>query len=189
MQIVPSDEVMRVASEAGIGLPWGMKIIRTDELRKYRAELGLGVWASRMHVFHPWSMRYLDSTGHALVDITLSRYLERKEPLWWFVMLHTESSLKQSGFARSKMRQKVGSAFMQALQRKGYDKGGRGLPDSSDSAGSLSAAHSSRPTAGELYGSVKIEGGVKNLLDLQYEKLVEFCEVVVSGLEQTLRKS
>ncbi|OAA62494.1 hypothetical protein SPI_04034 [Niveomyces insectorum RCEF 264] len=174
---------------------------------------------SHQHVVHPWSLRYLEvptvsGQPHCLAELTRRRYVEkqRTEPLWWFVLVHTNHEdrsgkdgplpggvlLRKSAFVRTTVRQRVQRAFRAALRRRGYGAGGEVLPQADDRAAAAqtnttmtsSATQQQqqrhRPARRPLYGSLRMEALVWPLVTVPYGVLVAYLEQVVGVLEGVL---
>ena len=143
---------------------------------------------SREHVFHPWHLRFLGA--HAYCEQTLRRYRLKKavEPLWWYVVLHTDKDLKSSAFVRNSMRKKLNWAFCRALARRTYSSTGNREVDPGmvDKTVWEKGKGPPRERFAQLRGSLKIEGQVGGMLGVSMVVLKKYCDEVVMRLEEEL---
>ncbi|CAK7564036.1 MAG: hypothetical protein SEPTF4163_001919 [Sporothrix epigloea] len=158
---------------------------------------GLGIRYSYGHALHPWHAKYLvaspgfdevvsdNGSGwpvgfpHSAAEVFRRRYAmkNRTEPLWWFVTVFSgDSDIPNSNLVRSKLRSKLQSAVRTALKQRGYS-----------SAGVRLEGPTGRPARfHQLYGSMRIDGLTKPLLDTAYDALVVYLTQVVVALEAQL---
>lgn len=97
--------------------------------RKPEAQSIAMVLFSKSHVTAINSQDPLSKDHHPLRELTIAKYAERKDPLWWNVLGKTELRPR---VVRSWAINRTRVAFKDALKRKGYDENGYRLSDSAD---------------------------------------------------------
>ncbi|CAK7267579.1 hypothetical protein SEPCBS119000_002620 [Sporothrix epigloea] len=158
---------------------------------------GLTIRYSFGHALHPWHAKYLvaspgfdevikdNGSGwpvgfpHSAAEVFRRRYAikNRTEPLWWFVtVFHGDSEAPNSNLVRNKLRSKLQSAVRTALEQRGYSSAGARL---AGAAGKPARFH-------QLYGSMRIDGLTRPLLEATYDALVAYLSQVVVALESQL---
>lgn len=143
---------------------------------KHKSKVGsiARVMFSEKHITSMNSQDALGKEYHPLRELALTKWAERKDPLWWNVLSKTEVSPRVvRGWAINRTR----VAFKNALKRKGYDENGYRLNDPSGSK---------RPEK-DLVGSVQFminQGAVK----ASWEEMNAEADMILDGMLQTLEK-
>jgi hypothetical protein len=181
-----------------------IKAAGTVSDRQYTDNYGVRVRYSKLHSLHPWSANHMaaspgiedtfgasDGQGmgaassgwpvgfpHPFSEMVRRKYAIKShtDPLWWFAIVFvTDGQLPNSNLVRNKMRYKLQSALQAALRQRGYAANGRRL----EGAAGAKAKYS------QLYGSMRADGPLVQILDAPYDNLVGFLAkavIVVEGL-------
>ena len=184
---------IRVANRANSSASVGASASTKGAGKNY----GLSIRYSYGHALHPWHAKYLvaspgfdevvsdGSPGrpigfpHSAAEVFRRRYAikNRTEPLWWFVTVFSDDSdLPYSNLVRHKLRFKLQSAFRTALKQRGYSPIGVRLEGEAGTPARFQ----------QLYGSARVDGVTRLVLDASYDELVAYLAQVVVALESRL---
>ncbi|CAK7202907.1 hypothetical protein SEUCBS139899_005634 [Sporothrix eucalyptigena] len=158
---------------------------------------GLSFRYSNFHVLHPWHAKYLEGSPgiddigaergpegyvgfpHTLAEVFRRRYAikNRDQPLWWFMtVLPTDGDIPNSNLVRHKMRYKLQAAFHVALRQCGYGSDGLRLEGSAGRQALFP----------QMYGTVRVDGHVRSMLEASFTDLVAYLSQAVVTLEGLL---
>ncbi|KIH91489.1 hypothetical protein SPBR_01876 [Sporothrix brasiliensis 5110] len=173
--------------------------------KKFTKSYGVRIRYSHQHSLHPWSANNLaaspgieDALGasdgqgvsaapsgwpvgfpHPFSEMARRRYAlkNRSDPLWWFaIVFAAEGQLPNSNLVRNKMRYKLQSAVEAALRQRGYAANGVRL----DGSAGANAKYS------QLYGSIRADGPLVQMLTAPYDELVGFLAQAIIVVESLL---